>query len=59
MPRKFILLLVTSLVFLVPVSATGPAEAAPDNFRPKNGPTFNNPLGDVTDRRAIFRKIIR
>ena len=59
MPRKIILLLVTSLVFLVPVSATGPADAAPDNFRPKNGPTFNSPLGSVTDRRAIFRKILR
>ena len=59
MPRKIILLLVTSLVFAVPIGQAGTASAAPDNFRPKAGPTFNSPLGGTTERRAIFRKIMR
>ncbi|WP_323791200.1 phospholipase D-like domain-containing protein [Nocardioides sp.] len=59
MPKKFILLLVTSLALLVPVSANDVAGAAPDNFKPKAGPTFNSPLGSTTQRRAIFRKIMR
>ena len=59
MPRKIILLLVTSLVFAVPFGQAGTASAAPDNFRPKAGPTFNSPLGGTTERRAIFRKIMR
>ena len=59
MPKKLILLLVTSLVLLVPVSPGDVAHAAPDNFKPRSGPTFNSPLGGTTVRRAIFRKIMR
>ncbi len=59
MPRKILLLLVTSLVFLAPVTQAGTAYAAPDDFNPKAGPTFNSPLGSTTVRRAIFRKILR
>ena len=59
MPKKIILLLVTSLALLVPVSVNDVAGAAPDDFRPKAGPTFNSPLGSTTQRRAIFRKIMR
>lgn len=42
----------------VPVSAQ-PAAAAPDNYSPRSGVTFNNPLANQTKRRAIFRKIQR
>ncbi len=59
MPRKIILLLVTSLVFAVPFAQPGTAQAAPDDYRPKAGVTFNSPLGGTTVRRAIFRKILR
>ncbi|WP_137294923.1 phospholipase D-like domain-containing protein [Nocardioides dongxiaopingii] len=31
----------------------------PDNFNPRPGATFNSPVGGVTERRTIFRKIIR
>ncbi len=54
-----ILLLVTSLALLVPLGTADVAHAAPDDYKPRSGPTFNSPLGDVTVRRAIFRKIIR
>ncbi|MFC6287527.1 phospholipase D-like domain-containing protein [Nocardioides sp. GCM10027113] len=42
---------------MVPVSA--PASATPDNYTPRVGPTFNNPLGSKDQRRAIFRTIMR
>ncbi|MGA8848149.1 MAG: phospholipase D-like domain-containing protein [Nocardioides sp.] len=59
MPKKLILLLVTSLVFAVPFGQPGTATAAPDNYAPKSGVTFNSPLGGTSERRAIFRKIMR
>lgn len=55
MTRKFALLLVT-LALLVPGA---PAQAAPDNYTPRPGVTFNSPLGDSATRQAIFRKILR
>ena len=41
------------------VPASTPAQAAPDNYTPKRGVTFNNPLGDATAKRAIFRQVMR
>jgi len=43
---------------MVPVGAQ-PAAAAPDNFTPRSGITFNSPLGTKAKKRAIFRKILR
>ena len=45
-------------VLMVPVAAS-PATAAPDNFTPKPGPTFNSPVGGSTQKRKIFRRIMR
>jgi hypothetical protein len=50
-------LLLATVGLMVPVGT--PASATPDNFTPRNGPTFNSPLGDVGTRRAIYRKVIR
>lgn len=52
-------LLVAITAFLVPVGVSSTAEAAPDNFRPTPGVTFNNPTGDRDKRRQIYRKIMR
>jgi phosphatidylserine/phosphatidylglycerophosphate/cardiolipin synthase-like enzyme len=41
------------------VPAAAPAAAAPDNYTPPPGPTFNSPVGSTDVQRAIFRKIIR
>ncbi|MET0525118.1 MAG: phospholipase D-like domain-containing protein [Nocardioides sp.] len=54
---RFLVLLVATACFLVPTGS--PASAAPDNFSPRPGPTFNSPIGDGADKRAIFHKIIR
>lgn len=54
---RFLALLVAVTCFLVPTGS--PASASPDHFRPRPGPTFNNPLGPTGARRAIFNKIIR
>lgn len=54
--RTLALMLATAGL-MVPTSA--PAAAAPDNFTPRSGPTFNSPIGDRADQRAIFRRIIR
>jgi hypothetical protein len=43
---------------MVPVGAA-PASAAPDNYSPRVGATFNNPVGGSDKKRAIFRKIQR
>ena len=50
-------LMVATAGLMVPVGA--PASATPDNFTPRPGPTFNNPVGGPTARRAIFRKVMR
>jgi hypothetical protein len=54
---KSLALLLATAGLMVPVSA--PASAAPDNFTPRNGPTFNNPTGPTDKKRAIFRKVMR
>jgi hypothetical protein len=50
-------LLLAAVGLMVPVTTT--ASAAPDNFTPRSGPTFNSPVGDASAQRAIFRKIMR
>ena len=50
-------LMVATFALLVPMGA--PVSAAPDNYTPKAGPTFNSPLGSKKTQRAIFRKILR
>ena len=50
-------LTIAASVLMVPVGAS-PATAAPDNFTPRPGPTFNNPI-KASQRRTIFRRIIR
>ncbi len=52
-------LLVAITAFLVPVGVSSPAVAAPDNFQPQPGVTFNNPTGDRGKRRQIYNKIMR
>ena len=54
---RMLALLVATAVFLVPTGS--PANATPDHYTPRPGPTFNSPLGNVATKRAIFRKIIR
>ena len=49
-------LMLATVGLLVPTQS---ASAAPDNFTPRSGPTFNSPLGDKSAQRAIFRKIMR
>lgn len=51
-------LTLAATVLMVPVG-TSPATAAPDNFTPKPGPTFNSPVGNSAQKRAIFRRIMR
>ena len=55
---RFLGLLLAITCFLVVPTAT-PASATPDHYNPRQGVTFNSPLGDLATRRAIFRKIIR
>lgn len=55
--RTLALILVTAGLML-PTSTT-PASAAPDNFTPKPGPTFNSPVGNRVQQRKIFRRIMR
>jgi hypothetical protein len=55
---RFLGLLVALTCFLV-VPTGAPASATPDHFTPRPGVTFNSPMGDLSTRRAIFRKIIR
>ncbi len=50
-------LTLAATVLMVPAGA--PASAAPDNFTPKPGPTFNSPVGGPDQRRKIFRRIMR
>lgn len=59
MPRKSILALALLLVLTAPTGGAVPAHAAPDDYKPRSGPTFNSPLGGAEVRRAIFRKIVR
>ena len=54
--RTLALMLATAGL-MVPVGA--PASATPDNFTPRSGPTFNNPVGGRTAQRTIFRKVMR
>ncbi len=56
---RLLALLVAITCFLVPVSASAPASAAPDNYSPRAGITFNSPVGSRAAKQAIFRKIIR
>lgn len=56
--RSLALLLATAGL-LVPVGSASTAAAAPDNFTPKAGVTFNSPLGNQATRREIFRKVMR
>jgi len=51
-------LMLATFALLVPMG-TAPVSAAPDNFTPKAGPTFNSPIGGKKKQRAIFRKILR
>ena len=55
--RTLALMLATAGLML-PTSTT-PAAAAPDNFTPKPGPTFNSPVGTSTAQRKIFRRVMR
>lgn len=50
-------LMLATVGFMVPVSA--PAVAAPDNFTPRSGPTFNSAIGNKAAQRTIFRKVMR
>ena len=50
-------LTLAAITLLVPSSS--PAQATPDNFNPRRGPSFNNPLGESSKRRVIFRKLVR
>jgi len=72
---RILALLVAATCFLVPIGSPAGATPdhsrtahhtrtpqharTPDHFRPRQGPTFNNPLSTTRARRAIFRKIIR
>ena len=56
----FVRTLALALATVCLVVPTGtPAQAAPDNYTPKRGVTFNNPLGDAAAKRAIFRQVMR
>ncbi|WP_340537538.1 phospholipase D-like domain-containing protein [Nocardioides sp. GXZ039] len=56
---KLLALIVVVAALSVPAAQAPASAAPPDNFNPRPGATFNSPLGSVTDRRTIFRKIIR
>ncbi len=55
--RTLALMLATAGLMLP--TSTAPASAAPDNFTPKPGPTFNSPVGNNTAQRKIFRRVMR
>ena len=55
--RTLALMLATAGLML-PTSTT-PAAAAPDNFTPKPGPTFNSPVGGRVQQRKIFHRVMR
>jgi phosphatidylserine/phosphatidylglycerophosphate/cardiolipin synthase-like enzyme len=55
--RTLALMLATAGLMLP--TSTAPASAAPDNFTPKPGPTFNSPVGTSTAQRKIFRRVMR
>lgn len=58
--RTFALTLATvCLLVATGTSAASPAAAAPDHYTPKQGVTFNSPLGDRSTRRAIYRRVVR
>ena len=50
-------LMLATVGLLVPTQMS--AEAAPDNYTPRSGATFNSPLGNRDSQRAILRKILR
>jgi phosphatidylserine/phosphatidylglycerophosphate/cardiolipin synthase-like enzyme len=50
-------LMLATIALVAPTSV--PASATPDNFTPRQGPTFNSAVGDQKAQKAIFRKIIR
>ena len=54
--RTLALMLATAGLML-PTSA--PAQAAPDGFNPKPGPTFNSAVGGKAQQRKIYNRIIR
>ena len=54
---RLLALLVTIGVLAVPTGS--PAAATPDHYTPHAGASFNSPLGPVSTRRVIFRKILR
>ena len=54
--RTLALMLATAGLML-PTSA--PAQAAPDSFNPKVGPTFNSPVGTTGQQRQIYNRIMR
>jgi hypothetical protein len=54
--RTLALMLATAGLML-PTST--PAQAAPDNFTPKPGPTFNSPIGNKANQRKIYNRVLR
>ncbi|VXB12531.1 conserved exported hypothetical protein [Nocardioides sp. AX2bis] len=52
-------LVLATVGLLLPIGSVSTASAAPDNFTPKTGATFNSPLGGSSERREIFRKVMR
>lgn len=54
---RMLVAMVLSAGLLVPVGSA--AQAAPDRYTPRQGVTFNNPVGGRQVRRAIYRKIMR
>jgi len=55
--RTLALMLATAGLMLP--TSTIPASAAPDNFTPRPGPTFNSPVGGRVQQRTIFHRIMR
>lgn len=54
--RPLVLMLAIAGLML-PAQTT--AQAAPDRYSPRSGPTFNNPLGGGRKERAILRHVLR
>lgn len=54
---KTLALALATVCLTVPAGTS--AQAAPDNYSPKRGVTFNSPVGDAATKRAIYRKIMR
>lgn len=57
--RALALSLATVCLVATGTSVAPPSTATPDNYTPRQGVTFNNPVGDRSARRAIYRKVIR